>query len=74
MLDYDATTGSRKLSMKLRFLDSYRFLDSSLATLASILPVDKMLETRVRFPDPERFRLMTRKGVFPYDFVTSLQV
>src|SRR5204862_1765452 len=61
-------------SFTVRFLDSYRFLSSSLAGLAAALPTDSMRETRKRFPDDRLFDLVRRKGVFPYDFVTSLDV
>ncbi|XP_054260314.1 uncharacterized protein LOC128984968 [Macrosteles quadrilineatus] len=58
--------------LKLRFLDTLRFLPCSLSKLAESLPKDSLKETRKQFPVDEQFDLLTRKGVFPYDHVTSL--
>ena len=63
----------RHNSIRLRFVDSYRFMAKSLAGLVSILPPEKLHETRGAFPHPEDFNLVRRKGVFPYEYVTSLQ-
>ena len=66
-----AGRGKRQQGFKVRFLDTYRFLTSSLASLASALPPAQLTETRKRFPDDHLFNLVRRKGVFPYNFVTS---
>ncbi|XP_054280488.1 uncharacterized protein LOC128998396 [Macrosteles quadrilineatus] len=58
--------------LRLRFLVSLRFLPSSLSKLAESLPKDCLNETRKRFPVDEQFELLTRKGVFPYEYVSSL--
>ncbi|XP_039300696.1 uncharacterized protein LOC120355984 [Nilaparvata lugens] len=54
--------------IKLRFLDSFCFMSSSLDSLARNLP--NLEEIRKFFP-PEHIPLLTRKGVFPYEYVTS---
>jgi len=53
-----------------RFIDSYRFLQSSLGGLASNLTDAQMQHTHCFFPGG-LFALARRKGVFPYEFVKS---
>ncbi|XP_069673398.1 uncharacterized protein [Periplaneta americana] len=55
--------------MQMRFLDSFRFMPSSLAQLADNLPKDKFSETKKNFKN--KFDLVCRKGVFPYDYLTT---
>jgi hypothetical protein len=54
-----------------RFIDSLRFLNCSLQELAKNLPQDKLRHTREAFPDERLFELATRKGVYPYEYVTD---
>ena len=63
--------GRRVTCMKLRFVDSYKFLADRLDRLASYLDTDKLRITRKQFAyiDAEDFALVTRKGVFPYEYV-----
>ena len=58
-------------TLNARFIDSYRFLQSSLAELAKNLTDDQMHHTR-RFFQDNLFTLARRKGVFPYEYITSL--
>ena len=57
--------------VKLRFIDSCRFMASSLDRLASNLDDDQCKNLRQFFDDGEQFRLMRRKGVYPYEYVDS---
>ncbi|KYM96454.1 hypothetical protein ALC62_12892 [Cyphomyrmex costatus] len=61
--------------VKLRFIDSYKFLSASLDKLASYLDKDKLKIVRSEFPhvSDEDFDLLTRKGVFPYEYVDSVE-
>ena len=61
--------GNSKLTLK--FIDSYRFLSASLDTLASLLPNNKNQILREHSPDDNQFRLLTRKGVYPYEYMKS---
>ncbi|MEB2589911.1 hypothetical protein SOP87_30245, partial [Bacillus cereus] len=54
----------------IRFLDSYRFLPASLATLASQLSDDQFKITCALFPNQD-LKLIRRKGIYPYDYVTD---
>lgn len=63
----------RKKHITLRFLDSYRFMAHSLEDLASYLEEIQFIETRRAFHNDEEFKLVTRKGVFPYEFIDSYE-
>ncbi|XP_076660867.1 uncharacterized protein LOC143364356 [Halictus rubicundus] len=62
----------RKL-IKFRFIDSFKFLNSSLDKLSSYLDKSKLRVVRGEFAhlSDSDFNLLTRKGVFPYDYLTS---
>src|SRR5436190_906054 len=57
--------------MKLRFIDSYKFLTSSLDKLASFWSKNKLkiLQSQFQNLSSENFNLLTRKGVFPYEYI-----
>ncbi|GJQ82404.1 hypothetical protein Trydic_g11820 [Trypoxylus dichotomus] len=54
--------------IKFRFIDSFRF---GLESLASNLDYFPNLRSQFENLDGEKFKLLTRKGVFPYDYVDS---
>ena len=58
--------------IELRFLDSFRFMPSSLQKLANNLPKNKFHETKKHFGS--KLELMCKKGVFPYGYVTSYDI
>ncbi|MGH9701657.1 MAG: DNA polymerase, partial [Candidatus Acidiferrales bacterium] len=71
---FDYNTGTmKKKNLKLRFIDSFKFLSTSLANLGDGLDVDSFKETRKHFANNEQFDLMRQKGVFPYSFMDSLE-
>ena len=58
------------INFEIRFLDSYKFLETSLANLVSNLqPSDFKNLNRVIKGNTS---LLTRKGVYPYDYVSSI--
>ena len=59
------------LGQHLTFIDSFSFMSQSLDRLSSNLSEDLLKYTRRAFPDPERFNLLRRKGVYPYDYMDS---
>ncbi|RLU21807.1 hypothetical protein DMN91_006183 [Ooceraea biroi] len=61
--------------VKLRFIDSYKFLSTSLDKLASYLDRSHMriLRAEFRHLSEKDFQLLTRKGVFPYEYVDSVE-
>lgn len=56
--------------IKLKFVDSFRFLQASLSSLAGNLPKDKIIQTKTFFTYDE-LPLVTRKGVYPYVYTDS---
>ncbi|XP_068084002.1 uncharacterized protein [Anabrus simplex] len=62
-----------KYTIKLKFIDSLRFMPSSLDQLSSNLHSEQFTEIRRFFPNDEEFNLIRRKGVFPYEFIDSVE-
>lgn len=62
--------------IKLKFIDSYRFMPASLSHLSSLIPSEKK---RILYAQcgkdysPEQMAMLERKGVFPYDYVDSIE-
>ncbi|XP_050516169.1 uncharacterized protein LOC126891303 [Diabrotica virgifera virgifera] len=55
----------------LRFIDSYRFMSESIDKLASYLTTSQNKILKSFFPNEIQFNLLTRKGVFPYEYLDS---
>ena len=58
-------------NIQLRFIDSCRFMASSLDKLASYLDDDQCKHLREFYKEEEVFRLMRRKGVYPYEYMDN---
>ena len=60
------------IKFEIRFIDSFKFLQTSLANLVSNLqPTDfKNLNRVIK----ENISLLTRKGCYPYDYVSSIDI
>ena len=58
--------------INLRFIDSFKFLASSLDKLASYLEKLDILKDEFKNFSNEQVALLKRKGVFPYDYFSSL--
>ncbi|KAK4882447.1 hypothetical protein RN001_005766 [Aquatica leii] len=63
----------QKLFIKLRFVDSFRFMASSLEKLGSYLQDNQCIETRKYFSEDSKFDLVRQKGVFPYSYVDAFE-
>ena len=59
------------LYFEICFIDSFKFLQTSLANLVSNLQPDDFHNTKREFK--KNVDLLTRKGVYPYDYVSSLE-
>lgn len=59
--------------IKLRFIDSFRFMPSSLDYLASLIPSEKkkILHNNFQNLSLDNIRLLERKGIFCYDYMDS---
>ncbi|CAD6217594.1 GSCOCG00011376001-RA-CDS, partial [Cotesia congregata] len=60
-------------TIHLRFIDSFRFMASSIDKLSSYLTDDSKIIRRQFYSDPEELKLVTSKGIFPYEYVDSLE-
>ncbi|XP_037906157.1 uncharacterized protein LOC119648468 [Hermetia illucens] len=54
--------------IKFRFIDSFRFMANSLDTLASYLTMFPILKSQFTDLTEDKFNLITRKLVYPYDY------
>ena len=54
---------------RLRFIDSYQFMNESLDELSKSLSTDDFVQLRNQYPN--KLNLLRRKGVYPYDFMNS---
>ena len=66
----DYSGSSFDIKFEIRFLDSFKFLQTSLANLVSNLSPGDFINTKHAFKS--NTELLTRKGVYPYDYVSSL--
>lgn len=61
----------RGTRVKLRFIDSFRFMNSPLGKLSSFLSAYPILNSQFKNMNESKLKLLHRKGVYPYDYVTS---
>ena len=59
--------------IKFHFIDSLKFLSTSLETLIDYLPIEEKQLLRNHCENEEQFNLLTRKGFFPYEYITSFE-
>lgn len=59
--------------MKFRFIDSHRFMASPLEELSFFLNIEQLKVLRKEFEilSAERFSLLMRKDIFPYNYIDS---
>ena len=60
----------KNITFEIRFIDSYKFQKGSLEFLVSKLKEEDFHNTKREFK--HNIELVTRKGVYPYDYVTDL--
>ena len=68
-LEMDGKPVTKKI--ELRFIDSFRFMASSLDSLAKNLTDDQCKNLRWLYKEDDVFKLMRRKGVYPYEYMDS---
>ena len=59
--------------LSVRFIDSFRFMSSSLDSLARNLAEDQLTNIRKFFDSDVLFDLAKHKGIFPYEYVTDME-
>ncbi|KAK5650776.1 hypothetical protein RI129_001805 [Pyrocoelia pectoralis] len=57
--------------IRFRFIDSFRFMSTSIEKLCNYLENDKKIITRANCRNDDEFSLLIRKGVFPYEYIDS---
>ena len=62
----------QEVKRELRFIDSFKFMGTSLDNLVTNLASDNQKFENTRFFFPNQFELMLRKGVYPYEYMDSL--
>ena len=73
-MEKDEKTGEMKekiVKREIRFIDSFKFMASSLDKLTANLD-EASFQCVNRFFRGEQFNLVKRKGVYPYDYVNSI--
>ena len=70
---YTTQEGETKpLHHKIRFIDSFKFMAASLDSLVNNLPKDDFNNLKRHYAD-DKLSLLTRKGVYPYEYMDSLE-
>ena len=70
--EYKNKTCRKAIKRDLRFIDSFKFMASSLDKLVSNLDRSSFQNTS-KFYEGKQLDLLLRKGVYPYDYMDSLQ-
>lgn len=65
----DGDDGEKVLTAELRFLDTFRFLGSSLDVLVKTLDKENLHHLKKHFPAQEDYELLSEKGFFPYSWL-----
>ena len=68
--EFGHTVNNIKVKRQIRFIDSFKFMTSSLAELAGNLSQHCNLE---RHFEGKQLELVKRKGVYPYDYMSSFE-
>ena len=61
-----------KVNHTIRFIDSFKFMATSLEKLVNNLPKDDCINLGLYYSG-DKFNLLVRKGVYPYEYMDSLQ-
>ena len=61
-----------KVYHTIRFIDSFKFMATSLDKLVNNLPKDDFINLSSYYSG-DKFNLLTRKGVYPYEYMDSLE-
>ena len=70
---YTSKKGETKpLHHQIRFIDSFKFMAASLDSLVNNLPKDAFKNVK-RYYKGDKLSLLTRKGVYPYEYMNSLE-
>ena len=62
----------KPIKHKIRFIDSFKFMSTSLESLVNNLP-DDAFNNLERYNTDDKLSLVKRKGVYPYEYMDSLE-
>ncbi|GFY45601.1 uncharacterized protein TNIN_106361 [Trichonephila inaurata madagascariensis] len=62
---------TKLLGIKLRFLDYFKFMASSIDSLAKNVKGEREFRETAKYFPEDKLDLVTRKGVYPYDYMDS---
>ena len=63
---------NKPLHHQIRFIDSFKFMATSLDSLVNNLPKDAFNNVKRHYAE-DKLSLLTRKGVYPYEYMNSLE-
>ena len=69
--DYEKDGKKVEVKHEIRFLDSFKFMASSLDSLAGNLDLSKFIQTKKEFG--KKYELLTKKGIYPYDYMNGFE-
>ena len=70
--EYENKKGEKvEVKHEIRFLDSFKFMASSLESLVGNLGLEKLIQTKKEFG--EKVKLISRKGIYPYDYMNGIK-
>ena len=69
--EYEKYGKKHQIKHEIRFLDSFKFMASSLESLVGNLGLEKLIQTKKEFG--EKVKLISRKGIYPYDYMNGIK-
>ena len=63
---------TKPINYKIRFIDSFKFMSTSLDSLVNNLP-EEAFNSLKRYYTGDKLSLVKRKGVYPYEYMNSLE-
>ena len=60
------------IKRELRFIDTFRFMAASLDSLSKNLSVKQCKNLRANYSNKQKFELLRRKGIFPYEYIDTV--
>ena len=62
----------KDINFKIRFIDSFKFMSTSLETLVNNLPEECFHALKKEYGE-DKLKILKRKGVYPYEYMNSLE-
>ena len=72
-IEVDNKTKTISVKRELRFIDSFKFMATSLDSLANNLPDNMFNNLSYFYEEQAKLKLLKRKGVYPYDYMDCFE-